>query len=105
MAPHLHLLLLAVPVAVVAGIVLSRLRATLHLGNDLWAWLGLLGGMFVVAWAYVSGPGNTAFWLLTSVHRTTMFPATAAWLILAVWTVLALVSLGAPKTQANVPVG
>jgi len=102
-APYLHLLLLAVPVAVVSGLVLSRLRSDLGLGNDLWAWLGLLGGMVVVAAAYVSGPGNTAFWLLTSVHRTTMFPVTAAWLIIAVWTVLALVSLGAPKAQVSAP--
>jgi hypothetical protein len=104
MAPYLHLLLFAVPFAAVSGMVLSRRRSTLDLGNDFWAWLGLLGGIFVVAAAYVSGPGNTYFWLLTSVHRTTMFPVTAAWLILAVWTVLALVSLGSPKTQATLPV-
>jgi hypothetical protein len=59
--------------------------------------------MFVVAWAYVSGPGDTSFWLLTSVHRTTMFPAIAAWLILAVWTALALLSLDSAKSQAHVP--
>ena len=101
MAPYLHILLLAIPVAVVAGMVLARGRSKLDLGNDLWAWLGLLGGMVVIAAAYVSGPGNTYFWLLTSVHRTTMFPITAAWLILAVWTVLALVSMGPPSTQAS----
>ncbi len=103
MAPYLHLLLLAVPVAVVSGFVLSRLRRALKLGNDLWAWLGLLGGMFVVTAAYVTGPGDTSFWLLTSVHRTTMFPVTAAWLILAVWTVLALVSLGVPRRRTSLP--
>jgi hypothetical protein len=103
MAPYLHLLLLVVPVAVISGMVLSRRRSTLRVGNDLWAWLGLLGGMFVVAWAYVSGPGDTSFWLLTSVHRTTMFPAIAAWLILAVWTALALLSLDSARSQAHVP--
>ena len=103
MAPHLHLLLLAVPVAVVSGVVLSKRRSRLHVGNDLWAWLGLLGGTFVVAFAYVSGPGATSFWLLTSVHRTTMFPTIAAWLILGVWTALALLSLGSPKSRATSP--
>ena len=106
MAPHLHLLLLAVPVAVVAGIVLSRLRATLHLGNDLWAWLGLLGGCSSSHGRMSADPAT-----LPSSSAAHLRPpnddvsATAAWLILAVWTVLALVSLGAPKTQANVPVG
>jgi hypothetical protein len=104
MAPYLHLLLLAIPVAVVAGIVLSRRRSKLDLGNDLWAWLGLLGGMVVIAAAYVSGPGNTYFWLLTSVHRTTMFPITAAWLIIAVWAVLALVPMSSPRTRASLPI-
>jgi hypothetical protein len=60
--------------------------------------------MVVIAAAYVSGPGNTYFWLLTSVHRTTMFPITAAWLIIAVWAVLALVPMSSPRTRASLPI-
>jgi hypothetical protein len=88
MTPHLHVLLLAVPVAVVGGMLLARNRRRLGLANDLWAWAGLAVGLVAVAGAYVTGPGNTAGWLLTSVHRTTMFPAIAAWLIIAVWAVV-----------------
>ena len=87
--PHLHILLVAAPVALLGGLLLRRHREQAGLGNDVWAWLGLLGGLSVVVAAYITGPGDTAFWLLTSVHRTTMFAAIAAWLIIAVWAVVA----------------
>ena len=87
--PHLHILLVAAPVALLGGLLLRRQREQAGLGNDLWAWLGLLGGLSVVVAAYITGPGDTAFWLLTSVHRTTMFAAIAASLIIAVWAVVA----------------
>jgi hypothetical protein len=89
MGPYLHVLLLAAPLALVGGLLLRRYRERARLGNDAWAWLGLLGGLSVVAASYITGPGNTAFWLLTSVHRTTMFAATAAWLIISMWAVAA----------------
>jgi hypothetical protein len=92
-APHLHVLLVAAPVALAGGLLLRRHRKQAGLGSDVWAWLGLLGGLSVVISAYVTGPGNTAFWLLTSAHRTTMFAATAAWLIIAVWAVVAAASI------------
>jgi hypothetical protein len=103
-APHLHVLFIAVPVALVGGVLLGRHRTGAGLGSDLWAWLGLLGGLSVVISAYVTGPGNTAFWLLTSAHRTTMFAATAAWLIVAVWAVVAAASIEderAPSPQTT----
>lgn len=87
MAPHLHLLVLAVPVAVAGAVVLSRLRRRAGLGHDGWAWAVLAAGTGVVAVAYVVGPGNVEFWLATSVHRTTMFPALAAWWVTATWAV------------------
>jgi hypothetical protein len=107
-APHLHVLLIATPVAVAGGLLLRRHRTQSGLGSDVWAWLGLLGGLSVVVGAYVTGPGNTAFWLLTSSHRTTMFATTAAWLIVAVWAVVAAASVedgraASPQTRAFPP--
>ncbi len=82
---HLHVLWVALPVAVAGGLVLSALRRRAGLGNDWWAWGALAAGIALVAGTYVTGPGNVAFWLLTSVHRTTMFPALLGWWILAGW--------------------
>lgn len=95
MAPHLHVLLLAAPLALAAGLLLAGVRRRAGLGNDLWLWLGLLAGLAAVGLAYVTGPGDTEVRLLTSVHRTTMFPAVAAWLIVAAWVVVA--SCGVPR--------
>jgi hypothetical protein len=89
MAPHLHVLMLAVPIAVVGAIVLRSQRRATGLANDAWAWGGLAAGLLVVGWAYAGGGGDTAFWLLTSVHRTTMFPAVTAWLIVGGWVIAA----------------
>jgi len=79
-----------VPVALVAGVFLARARRSVGIGNDLWAWAALAGGLLVVGAAYVDDPNNTAFWLLTSVHRTTMFPDVAAWLIVGTWMIVAI---------------
>jgi hypothetical protein len=89
MTPHLHVLLLAVPIAVLGALLLRTERRATGLANDGWAWAGLAIGLFVVGWAYASGPGDTAYWLLTSVHRTTMFAAVTAWLIVGGWAIAA----------------
>jgi len=89
MVPHLHVLLVAIPLAVAAAVVLGRTRRAIGLGNDLWAWSGAAIGLLAIFGAYVTGPGNVSVWLLTSVHRTTMFPAVTAWLVMAVWGVVA----------------
>jgi hypothetical protein len=89
MAPHLHVLLFAVPIAAIGALFFRAERRATGLGNDGWSWAGLAAGLAVVGGAYVTGPGNTAFWLLTSVHRTTMFPAITAWLIVGGWVVAA----------------
>lgn len=88
MSPQLHVLLLAVPISVVGGIFLHAQRRRSEMATDLWAWAGLCSGLLIVAAAYITGPGNAPFWLATSVHRTTMFPAAVAWLIIAEWTVI-----------------
>jgi hypothetical protein len=88
MSPHLHVLLLAVPISVAGGLFLRVERQESGMERDLWAWAGLCSGLLIVAGAYISGPGNAPLWLVTSVHRTTMFPAIVAWLLIAEWTVI-----------------
>jgi hypothetical protein len=108
MAPHLHVLLLAVAVAVVGALFLRAERRSTGLANDAWAWAGLAAGLLVVGWAYAGGGGDTAFWLLTSVHRTTMYPAVTAWLVVGGWAVAATgVSANVvrePETAETTPV-
>ena len=45
MAAHLHVLLLALPVAVVGGLLLRRARRAAGVGNDGWAWASLAAGI------------------------------------------------------------
>jgi hypothetical protein len=92
MWPYLHVLLLAVPISLVGALLLRAERRGLGIGADAWAWAGLVSGLLVVGWAYVTGPGNAPFWLATSVHRTTIYPAIVAWLIVAEWAVIATCS-------------
>jgi hypothetical protein len=89
MTPYLHVLVLAIPVAVVGGLVLSRVRRASGAGNDGWAWAGLASGVLAVAGAFVTGTGALAPWLLSTVHRVTEFPAMMGWWIIAVWAVVA----------------
>lgn len=90
MVPHLHVLLLALGVAVAGALVLRRGRRRLALGNDGWAWAALAAGAAAVVVAYATGGGNVEFWLATSVHRTTFFPALAGWWIVGTWAVVAV---------------
>ena len=88
MAGHLGVLAVAIPLAIVAGLVLGRARRAVGVGHDGWAWAALAGGLLLVAGVYVTGAGNVAFWLATSVHRTTDFPALCAWWIIGTWAIV-----------------
>jgi hypothetical protein len=88
-APYLHVLVLALPVAVVGGLALSGLRRRTGLANDLWAWAGLVCGLVAVGGALVVGTGAILPWLETTVHRITEFSAMEGWWIIAVWAVVA----------------
>ena len=88
MAAHLHVLLLAAPVAVIGMAVLGRTRRTMGLGSDVWAWMALAAGLGFVLVVYVTGPANIELWLLTSTHRTTMYGALLGWWVVAVWAVI-----------------
>lgn len=94
MAPYLHVLVVAVPVAVVGGLLLSGPRRRAAIGNDLWAWAALGSGLLAVAGALVTGQGAIGPWIASTVHRITEFPALAGWWIVATWVVVAVTSLG-----------
>jgi hypothetical protein len=94
MTPYLHVLVLAVPVAVVGGLVLSRVRRRSGVANDWWAWTALTGGFMAVIGAFAIGTGAIKPWLEGTVHRVTEFPALAGWWIVATWAVVASCSLG-----------
>jgi|HubBroStandDraft_6_1064221.scaffolds.fasta_scaffold48771_2 hypothetical protein len=93
MTPYLHVLVLAVPVAVVGGLVLSRVRRRSGVANDWWAWTTLAGGLIAVIGAFAIGTGAIKPWLEGTVHRVTEFPALAGWWIVATWAVVAGCSL------------
>jgi hypothetical protein len=102
MTPYLHVLVLAIPLAAVGGLVLSRVRRASGAGNDWWAWAGLASGVLAVAGAFVTGTGPLTPWLVTTVHRVTEFPAMMGWWIIAVWAVVASgASFVAPRSKTD----
>jgi hypothetical protein len=101
MAAHLHVVPLALAVAVVGAATLRRRRRRAALGNDLFAWAALAVGALLVGVAYVSGPGNVTLWLDTSAHRTTFFPALVGWWVIGVWAVLAASALAGSREGSS----
>ncbi|MGP8059152.1 MAG: hypothetical protein ACLP9C_05915 [Acidimicrobiales bacterium] len=102
MAPHLGVLAVAVPLAVVAAFVLRQARRSVGVGHDAWAWAALAAGLVLVGGVYVTGGGNVTFWLATSVHRTTEFPALCGWWIIGTWAIVGTAQGAAP---ARAPAG
>jgi hypothetical protein len=93
MAPYLHDVVLAAPIAAIGGLALSAVRRRGGLANDWWAWAALASGLLAVGGAFVSGTGAIQSWLVSTVHRVTEFPALTAWWIIAFWALVASVSL------------
>ena len=85
--PSLQVLVLALAASVVGTLVLRSRRRRLGLGNDLWAWAGLVAGLAVVSGVLITGSAPVVPWIEGSVHRVTQFPAVTGWLIVVIWTV------------------
>jgi hypothetical protein len=96
--PYLHVLLWAIPIAVVGGLLLSKVRSRSQAANDWWGWAGLASGLLAVGGALIVGTSAIEPWLATTVHRVTEFPALTGWWIVAVW---AVVASGAPALAAS----
>jgi len=101
MSPYLHVLVLAVPLSVVGGLVLTGLRRRTGVGNDVWAWLALAVGLVAVGGALVTGTGAIVPWIRSTVHRITEYPILQAWWIVGVWAVVASCGLVARRTAVR----
>jgi hypothetical protein len=93
MGPYLHVLVLALPLAVVGGLMLSGVRHRGRIGNDLWAWAALAVGLGAVGAVLVASTSPIGPWILSTVHRITEFPILEAWWIIGVWSVVGAAGL------------
>jgi len=93
MSPYLHVLVVAVPLAVVGGLALSGVRRRGRIGNDLWAWAALAVGLCAVGAVLVASTSPIGPWILSTVHRITEFPILEAWWIVGFWAVVATAGL------------
>lgn len=89
LSSYLHVFALAVPVAVVAGLLIPGVRRSIGLANDLWGWAAASSALAVVIGALVTDSGSLAPLLAGSIHRLTEAPALIAWWIIATWAVIA----------------
>ncbi len=97
MSPYLHVLVLAVPLAVVGGLVLSGVRRRVGVGNDLWAWAALATGLVAVGAVLVASTSPIGPWILSTVHRITEYPILQGWWIVGVWAVVAAAGLAGAR--------
>jgi len=102
MAPYLHVIVIAAPLAVVGGLVLSRVRRRSGLANDWWAWGGLACGLLAVGGAFVTGTAAIKPWLETTVHRVTEFSSLTGWWIVATWAVVGSGALLATRQRGPI---
>ncbi|HEX7443347.1 MAG TPA: hypothetical protein VF320_05645 [Acidimicrobiales bacterium] len=103
MSPYLHVLVLAVPLAVVGGLVLSGVRRRGGVGHDLWAWVALSTGLTAVGAVLVASTSPIGPWILSTVHRITEYPILQGWWIIGVWAVVAAAGLGGSRPDAPAP--
>jgi hypothetical protein len=102
MSPYLHVLVLALPLAVVGGLMLSGVRRRSGIGNDLWAWAALAVGLGAVGAVLVASTSPIGPWILSTVHRITEFPVLEAWWIVGVWAVVGAAGCAGPNDTVPV---
>jgi hypothetical protein len=85
---YLHVLPFAAIVAIAGGLVLSRTRRRMTVGNDGWLWIVVAGSLAALVVTYVFGALDIHWWLAQSTNRTTIFPQLALYSDLAVWLVI-----------------
>ncbi len=90
----LHILPVAIAIALVGAFTLGSARRRAGLGGDGWAWAAVVVGLAVVIGAYVFGPGDVFGWLGTSADRTMTFPLLGLWWLVATWVLLAVAEVG-----------
>jgi hypothetical protein len=101
---HLHIVPLAIGIAVAGSLCLPGVRKGLNLGNDFWAWGALAAGTVIVTASYFEWTGDASsllLWLKTSVHRVTEFSDLMAWWIIGVWLVIACAALANPDWRGT----
>jgi len=103
MSPYLHVLVLAVPLAVVGGLVLSGVRRRGGVGHDLWAWVALSTGLTAVGAVLVASTSPIGPWILSTVHRITEYPILQGWWIIGVWAVVAAAGLAGSRPDVPTP--
>lgn len=101
LVPYLHVVVLAVPLAIVGAVFLSRVRRAAGTANDGWGWAGLSVGLAGVGAVLVTDSGAIGPLLAGSVHRLSEFPALVGWWIVAVWAVVASGSVAAGRRRRN----
>lgn len=85
---NMHVLPLAVVIAVAGSVALLSTRRRLRLGNDLWLWAVVAGSMVALVVTYVFGHFKIDWWLSDSANRTTVFADLALYCDMAVWLVV-----------------
>ena len=86
---NLHIVPLAIGVALIGALVLRCTRSRVGVANDLWLWLVVAGSLVTLSATYVFGALEIHWWLSNSANRTTIFACLAAYADLAIWLIVA----------------
>jgi len=86
---NMHLVPVAMMVALIGGLVLTGTRRKMSIGSDVWMWTVLAGSLIALFVTYVFGALEIHWWLRTSVNRTTIFENLALYSDVAVWLAVA----------------
>ncbi len=100
---QLHVVAVAVAVAVIGALFLRSARRRAELGSDIWSWAALTAGLGIILGAYVVGPGDVQGWLHSSIRRTMFFPELEAYWLMATWAVIAVSELRIVRAGGPAP--